>query len=347
MLKSSEMAESLRTTESALRRSVERQQAEKAVKSAKSAAGVVLLTTERARNDPLCSQLTGPERNQMLREAQSNLDVAKASLKAIQKRNDLITNFIHGTWGYKTAEKDADYYSNLTRCMLEQLPLVEAELEASVAAVGVSHVDRGTKRRLSCCQDDDEPGSDRSSKLQRSDRQSLNSKSRAEFNLQVTKSSKPCRRADTTDGQRPTKRFRGGSQDSNFLHRVSDSTGEMPVGGSQQSGIPVASDRGNVDNEAVFKHAEFSKTRRLRPDGLRSPKSSQQLRRSPRIAARHHTSAVIVAPVCSSKCSRQRPRPNRPPHWGSTRVRRRANPSSLPPAGGRSGRRSTAPNVIC
>lgn len=242
----------------------------------------------------------------MITEAHNRLDAAQASLKSIERRADLITNFVCGTWDYKTAEKDADYHSILVRWMLEQLPLVEAELKASMAAEGVSDMERSTKRRLSCCQDDD-LSSDRGSKPQRGNDQSLDSKSRAESNMQATKRSKRRRHGDTLDdGQRPAKRFRDGSQDSKFLHRVSDGISGMPVGGSQQSGIPAAREQDDGDDKAVLKHIEVPKTRRLRSDILRSPMTSQQLRRSPRIAARQDPSRIVTGPLHSVKSSSRR-----------------------------------------
>ena len=85
VLKPSETAESLRTTESAFRLENEIEWAEKALKSAKLAAGEVLIRTERARNDRCSSNLTRPERLRMLTEAQSRLHAAQASLKSIKR----------------------------------------------------------------------------------------------------------------------------------------------------------------------------------------------------------------------------------------------------------------------
>ena len=167
-------------------------------------------------------------------------------------------------------------------------------------------MERSTKRRLSCCQDDD-LSSDRGSKPQRGNDQSLDSKSRAESNMQATKRSKRRRHGDTLDdGQRPAKRFRDGSQDSKSLHRVSDGISGMPVGGSQQSGIPAAREQDDGDDKAVLKHIEVPKTRRLRSDILRSPMTSQQLRRSPRIAARQDPSRIVTGPLHSVKSSSRR-----------------------------------------
>ena len=308
VLRLDETAEFLRTDESGFRCEHEIEQAKKAVKTAKSAAGVVLITTERARNDPHRSTLTRPERQRMITEAHTRLDAAQASLKSIKRRADLITNFVCGTWDYKTAEKDADYHSILVRWMLEQLPLVEAELKASMAAGGVSNMECSTKRRPSCRQDDD-LSSDRGSKSQRGNDQSLDSKSRAESNMQATRTSKRRRHGDTVDdGQRPAKRFRDGSQDSRSLYPVSDDISGMPVGGSQQSGIPAASEQDDGNDKAVLKHIEVPKTRRLRSDILRSPIISQQLRRSPRIAARQDPSRIATAPLHSVKSSCRRSR---------------------------------------
>jgi hypothetical protein len=244
----------------------------------------------------------------MITEAHNRLDAAQASLKSIERRADLITRFVCGTWDYKTAEKDADYYSILVLWMLEQLPLVEAELKAFMAAEGESNMERSTKRRLSYCQNDD-LSSDRGSKPQRGSDQSLVSKSRAESNMQVIKRSKRRRHGDTIDGgQRPARRFRDGTQDSKSLHRASDDTSGMPVGGYQQSGIPAAREQDGGDDKAVLKHIEVPRTRRLRSDILRPSITSQQLRRSPRIAARQDPFRIVTWPLHSVKSSSLRSR---------------------------------------
>ena len=285
VLKPSETAESLRTTESAFRLESEIVQAEKAVESAKSAAGGVLITTQRARNDPRRFKLTRPERLRMLTEAQSRLDAAQASLKSIKRRGDLITDFICGTWDYKTAEKDAEHHSILVQWILEQLPLVEAELKASKTAEGGSDAERGTKRRLTRHQDD-EPSSDRSPKKQRGNDQSSYLEVRAESNTQARERSKRIRRDDTDVDGRPAKRFRDGGQDSNSLHKISGDTSGAPVGGSQRAEIPAARKHDDGGDKAVLKHTKVPNNRTLRSGILRSPMISQQLRRSPRITAR-------------------------------------------------------------
>ena len=148
VLKPSETEEYLRSDESAFRCQGEEDAASKAVESAKSAARAVLTLTEKAIKDPQHSRLTKPMRLQMIAKAQSRVDAAQESLRAIKRRGDLITDFIRGQFDYRDAKRDVERHSILLRWIREQVPLIEAELKESEAAEGSSHAERGTKRRL-------------------------------------------------------------------------------------------------------------------------------------------------------------------------------------------------------
>lgn len=255
------------------------------MESAKSAAGAVLISTERARNDPRRFKLTRPECLRMLAEAQSRLDAAQASLKSIRRRNGPITDSIRGTFDNVRAKWDAEHHSILVQWILEQMPLVEAELKAFKAAEGGSNAGRGTKRRLTRHQDD-ELRNGRSSKKQRGNDRSSCSNARAGSNTQAKESSKRSRRDDTVDHERPSKRLRDSGQHSNSLHKISGGTSGTPVGGSRRSEVPTAREQNDDGDKAVLKHLNVSNNRLLR-SGIPGPSViSQQLRRSPRIAAR-------------------------------------------------------------
>ncbi|KAK3935219.1 hypothetical protein QBC46DRAFT_358433 [Diplogelasinospora grovesii] len=67
---------------------------------------------------------------------------------SLKSRSYLITEFVRGTWDYQGAKGDVERHSILLRWILEQVPLVEAELNESKASKGNSHTRHGTKRRL-------------------------------------------------------------------------------------------------------------------------------------------------------------------------------------------------------
>lgn len=298
VLRLDETAEFLRTDESGFRCESEREQAEKAIESAKSAAGDVLILTERARNDPHRSELTQPERVRMLAEAQSRLDAAQASLNSIRRRSDLIIDFVRGTWDNETAKKDAEHHSILVRWIMEQLPSVDAELKSSKVTEDCSSARRGTKRRCTYHQRDG-LRNDRNPKKQRGNDQSSCSDVRAVSTTQAKGRPKRSRPDDAIEDERSSKRFKDGGQDSNYLHKTIGGTSRMLVGKPQQPETPTATEQNGGDN-LVLKHANV---RLLRSGISRSPVIPRQLRRSARIAAHRDTARVITGPLHSVKSS--------------------------------------------
>jgi len=107
----------------------ERDEAEEAVVSAKSA----VLLARRAIVHPRRSDLSPEEPLQRLRAAQSTLNAASESLKSIKKLNNLVTNFLVRTGNYRTARHEAKRHSILLRWILQQVPLIELELNSSMA----------------------------------------------------------------------------------------------------------------------------------------------------------------------------------------------------------------------
>jgi hypothetical protein len=118
----------------------EREQAQKAVKAAEA----VVISVQEAGDELRDSRLTPPARLQI---AQSRLDVAKEFLESIKRRNDLTTDFKRAARNYLIAKEDVDQHNAKLRWILEQVPLVEAELRESETAEGGSHTRRSTKRR--------------------------------------------------------------------------------------------------------------------------------------------------------------------------------------------------------
>lgn len=306
VLRLGETAELLRTHESAFRGESEREQAEKAIESAKSAAGVVLISTERARNDPYCSELTRPERLRMLAGAQSRLDLAQASLNSIKRRNNLIIDFVRGTWVNETAREDAERHSIMMRWILEQLPLVEAESESPKATEHGSSIRRGTKRRLICIQGD-ELGSDRDPKKWRGNDQSSCSTVKAGSATRAKARSKRSRPDDAIEEECSSKRFEDGGQGLNCLHKTVGGVSGTLVGKSQPE-TPTATEQNDDGDKRLLKHTNVRSNRLLRSGIHRSPVIPQQLRRSARIVAHKDPAGVITWPRHSIKSPCQRSR---------------------------------------
>lgn len=64
----------------------------------------------------------------MLQAAMAKLEESKARLESIKRRNGLIIDFVRATFDYVTAKKDATGHAALVQWVLEQVPLVEAEI---------------------------------------------------------------------------------------------------------------------------------------------------------------------------------------------------------------------------
>ncbi|KAK4151489.1 hypothetical protein C8A00DRAFT_45301 [Chaetomidium leptoderma] len=140
VLRPGETDETLRTTESAFRRASEREQAQKAVASAEAAAKTALSETEKAKIGR--SRFTKPQRTQKLAAAHSRVVGAKEALKTIRRRGDLITEFIRGTWDYPEEKRNLHRQRLLLQWILEQVPLIEAELNEPKVAEGGSRAGR-------------------------------------------------------------------------------------------------------------------------------------------------------------------------------------------------------------
>ncbi|KAI0423527.1 hypothetical protein F5Y09DRAFT_336517 [Xylaria sp. FL1042] len=147
VLRPSETQEYICDPESAIERQTERRQAWRAMEAAKSAAEKALVPVQKNNNSLRGLHLTPSERKQML-AATSRLDKAKALHKSIMKRNQTITNFNVTTRDYKIAKRKAERHPILLRWILDQVPLIAAEMDKSSAVNAGPKVVRGMKRRL-------------------------------------------------------------------------------------------------------------------------------------------------------------------------------------------------------
>lgn len=127
VLRPPETEEHLLTDESAFQRQSEWATARNAVKSAEAAAKAALMETQKAMNGR--SRLSTSERKQRLAAAHSRLVVAKKTWKSANRRADLIREFITGIRDYRVAKDDEGCQGVLLQWILEQVPLIEAELE--------------------------------------------------------------------------------------------------------------------------------------------------------------------------------------------------------------------------
>jgi hypothetical protein len=80
-------------------------------------------------------------------------------------------DFVNATRDYRSAKKDAERHTILLRWILEQVPLVEAELKESEAAESRPITARGTKRKLG--HDQDKVSKDRNPKRPRRNDQAI------------------------------------------------------------------------------------------------------------------------------------------------------------------------------
>ncbi len=133
VLKPSETREYLDDLKSAARHDAEADQAFKAVQLAKMALETALRT---ASDNPSDSRQVHAV---TVATAQSRLDAALTRQESVKRRNDLVTKFIISVQPHRIAKTGAKRQSILMQWVLQQLPLVEAEMkEAKKAEVNSS-----------------------------------------------------------------------------------------------------------------------------------------------------------------------------------------------------------------
>lgn len=164
ILRPHETKEFVQTMASPMERSKERQRAQKAVERAKSEAKRIYELTQK---DPNRLRITQAERISMIKHTTEELLAAKRRFEQIRSRNDRITDFIRGTFAYAGAKRDAACHRVLVQWVLDQVPLIEAEMNPSKAN-GPGTVGRKTAKRK---RTDEEPPERQSPKKVRVDLQ--------------------------------------------------------------------------------------------------------------------------------------------------------------------------------
>jgi hypothetical protein len=124
VLRPHETQEFIRTNACSKRDHAERQHAWKAVQRATAKAEQVYTSTQL---DSRRLSIPKPERRRSIQAATHELVTAQRLLESVTRHNDLITEFVRGTWGFKDAKKDAARLRILLPWILEQVPLIEAE----------------------------------------------------------------------------------------------------------------------------------------------------------------------------------------------------------------------------
>ncbi|KAH6614516.1 hypothetical protein B0J18DRAFT_302200 [Chaetomium sp. MPI-SDFR-AT-0129] len=299
VLRPGETDETLRTTKSALQRQGEKDRASNAVVSAKAAAKAAVSETERAKTGR--SRFTEPQRKQRLAAAHSRLVAAKEVRKTIMRRGDLITEFIRGTWDYQRAKRNLRRQHLLLQWILEQMPLIEAELNEPKVAKGGPHAGRGGKRsRLH--QDDQVTNDWRPTKRMRGESSPL--ADGLGFSAQARQSPKSGQHDVATYGRR-SKRIRNDRPDSAShgavqISKISQKHPSRSREQSQSREIPPGPEKG-TNTEAKDRAAQTPSW--TSKNGLGAV---VELRRSARIAARQNpsgTAAVYLHPA-SGACRR-------------------------------------------
>lgn len=164
VLRPGETNESIRTDASAMRREAEKEQAKKAVQRAKSEALRVYTLTQK---EPGRSRFSRSKRMSMIDDATATLFSAKDRLESLKRRYNLIVNFIRGTFGYTGAKRDAARHTILLQWVLEQAPLIEAEMtKRETDKTGPDGATRKRKKRLATDEDHSEKRSLKKQKLE-------------------------------------------------------------------------------------------------------------------------------------------------------------------------------------
>lgn len=151
ILRTHETKEFVRTNTSGMERQRDEDQARKAVQRADDEAERIYVLTQ---EDPKRLLIPQAKRISMLKHAAQELQAAKRQSEQAERRSHLIGQFIRATWDYDKAKRDAARHRILVQWVLEQVPLVDAEVNPSKANRLESGERRRTKRRRTI---DEEP----------------------------------------------------------------------------------------------------------------------------------------------------------------------------------------------
>lgn len=132
VLQPSETERHLLTEESAFECQREWSAAYNARQFARKTAEALLVESEKAKHGR--SRLSTSERKRRLARAHSRMVAANESWEATKRRADLIDGFVDGIKDYRIAKDDVYRQEILLQWILEQIPLIEAELNESPVA---------------------------------------------------------------------------------------------------------------------------------------------------------------------------------------------------------------------
>ncbi len=164
VLRPHETKESVRSVSSPNRQQDEIDEAFKAVQRAEARGKQVYISTQ---VDPSRLNIPQPERIRRINEARRDLLRADEKLESINKRNEHIGDFVSGAQDLKIAKRDAACHHALIPWILEQVPLIDAELNQTRAIESGSDGTKKTKRRLDS--DSDTSQQQRAAKKQKLD----------------------------------------------------------------------------------------------------------------------------------------------------------------------------------
>ncbi|RMJ03711.1 hypothetical protein CDV36_014761 [Fusarium kuroshium] len=152
ILRPHETKEFVRTAASGMECEAEKDQAMKTVQRAESEAKRIYVSTQ---EDPKRLRIPKAKRISMLKHGTEKLLAAKRRLEQVQSRSFLIVQFVRATFDYDEAKRDAARHCVLVQWVLDQVPLIEAEMNPCKANKRLgSGGRRATKRRLTA---DEEP----------------------------------------------------------------------------------------------------------------------------------------------------------------------------------------------
>ncbi|KUI70589.1 hypothetical protein VM1G_06061 [Cytospora mali] len=293
VLRDFETEEYINKIECALRHQSEEDQASKTVKSAKSAIAAVIKSHQEVIDDPRDPLLSPAAHIRRMMTVKSSLDAAKASLKLIKKRNNLVTDFKRATRNYQIAKDDAACYSMRVRWIMDQVPLIETELNESSVTKARPDAVRGMKR--SRCDEDNKATHQQCSKKQRREAgdPGLPSGLQATSNS-ITGRRKRSRGFNAYDGP-VVKRVKKGNQGRAFHDGTTGSSGAEVAGDSQETG------RLHGDGLAIEETVEILTSRaRKAHDSLRKKSNNLTAQSSaPSRSLRHSARNAPPTPVSS------------------------------------------------
>ncbi|KAJ4230716.1 hypothetical protein NW757_013981 [Fusarium falciforme] len=146
ILRPHETKEFVRTAASGMECETEKDQAMKAVQRAEFEAKRIYVSTQ---EDPKRLRIPKAKRISMLKHGTEKLLAAKRRLEQAQSRSFLIVQFVRATFGYAGAKRDAARHRVLVQWVLDQVPLIKAEMNPCKANRRLgSGGRRATKRRL-------------------------------------------------------------------------------------------------------------------------------------------------------------------------------------------------------